>query len=252
LWGDRLPLNLAVRPQPQASHCWELNRTINPTSVDSMLKNMSEREILKVTFCTFLISSVIASIFMIFMILRSWCSLNPTVKPEDNVEFSIHEKKIDLIEKLILLLGGGTTILGGLREIQLNRSKSSHEFLVNSILEKAIKIRDELPHDIYDNPCSEDLITNDLQGLKKKVISFLNYLDYMCIAIDKGIIEEELVKSSAQYLIIKSWNHFKPAIVKFRNDKEAEHAWEGIEKKAEAWGRNDTTQGLTSRCTGTP
>jgi hypothetical protein len=82
---------------------------------------------------------------MTFRIFSSFCLLNPTVKPEDNVEFSVYEKKIDLIEKLVLLLGGGTTVLGGLREIQLNRSKSSHEFLVNSILEKAIKIRDELP-----------------------------------------------------------------------------------------------------------
>jgi hypothetical protein len=228
------PHNFAVRPQPQASHLWELNRTINPTSVNS-IKNMSERKILTVIFYVFLTASVVASGIMIFRILSSFCLLNPTVKPEDNVEFSVYEKKIDLIEKLVLLLGGGTTVLGGLREIQLNRSKSSHEFLVNSILEKAIKIRDELPNDIYDNPCSKDLITKDLQGSKKKVISFLNYLDYMCVAIDKGIIEEELVKSSAQYLIIKSWVHFKPAIEEFRNNKTAKNAWKEIEKKAKAW-----------------
>jgi hypothetical protein len=102
-------------------------------------------------------------------------------------------------------------------------------------LEKTIKIRDELPHDIYDSPCSKDLITNDPQSSKKKVISFLNYLDYMCIAIDKGIIEEELVKSSAQYLIIKSWKYFELAIVEFRQNKKAVDAWKGIEKKAKAW-----------------
>jgi hypothetical protein len=133
-----------VRPQLQASHLWELNRTINPTSVNS-IKNMSERKILTVIFYVFLTASVVASGIMIFRILSSFCLLKPTVKPKDNVEFSVYEKKIDLIEKLVLLLGGGTTVLGGLREIQLNRSKSSHEFLVNSILEKAIKIRDELP-----------------------------------------------------------------------------------------------------------
>lgn len=149
-------------------------------------------------------------------------------------------RSINLTEKILLLLGGGTTLIGGLREIQLNRSKSGHEFLLGTILDKALKIRNQLArygYDIYSNSvqCPNTAMTtgND----KYLIISFLNYLDYMCIALDKEIIDEELVKDSAKYLILKSWSYFQPAIREFRNQNNANapDAWKSIEEKCNLW-----------------
>ncbi|MDB9391522.1 DUF4760 domain-containing protein [Microcystis aeruginosa] len=200
---------------------------------------MSERQFLKLLFYLLLFSTGIVGL-SVFLLSGVAIYRLASEKPEPEKQTQIYDmatRQINLTEKILLLLAGGGTIIGSLREIQLNRSKSGHEFLVANILDNALKKRDELVNnglDIYSkSPCVETAITKGSH--RYLIISFLNYLDYMCIAVDKEIIDEELVKKSAKYLILKSWDYFKPAIQEFRKINNAEEAWKEIENKCEVW-----------------
>jgi hypothetical protein len=57
----------------------------------------------------------------------------------------------------------------------------------------------------------------------------------MCIAIENEIIDEDLVKDSAKYLIINAWKFFGAAIIKFREDTGSKDAWNRISEKHENW-----------------
>ncbi|NCR55913.1 MAG: DUF4760 domain-containing protein [Microcystis aeruginosa L211-07] len=200
---------------------------------------MSERQFLKLLFYLLLFSTGIVGLSVLLLSGVAIYRLESEPKTENHSQiYDMATRSINLTEKILLLLGGGTTLIGGLREIQLNRSKSGHEFLLGTILDKALKIRNQLArygYDIYSNSvqCPNTAMTtgND----KYLIISFLNYLDYMCIALDKEIIDEELVKDSAKYLILKSWFYFQPAIKEFRNNANAPDAWKSIEEKCNLW-----------------
>lgn len=199
---------------------------------------MCERKVLNILYVFFVVSTFIVGLSLVLLSGSAIYSL--TSEKESEKQEKIYEmvtRPINLTEKILLLLGGGTTLIAGLREIQLNRLKSAHEFVINNILCEVIKLRDWLAvhrHNIYSqNPCADVHAITKGDEVSYKIISLLNQLDYMCIAINTEIVDEELIEKSAKYLLINTWRYFLPAINRFceRNP----NAWDSLRQQHSKW-----------------
>jgi hypothetical protein len=196
---------------------------------------ISKRDIYNASNCILLVFVLITTVTSASITCISIRSIQD-LRSDKSLSIKSADEITKLAEKILLLSTGGATLIRGFQEIYRARRKSAHEFLVGTILDKAIKIRDDLALsgiDMYGCVCQNNAITD---GDKKyKIISFLNHLDYMCIAIENEIIDEDLAKDSAKYLIINSWKYFENAIKQFRVEKQSDNAWDKIENKYSSW-----------------
>ncbi|WP_181256700.1 DUF4760 domain-containing protein [Merismopedia glauca] len=127
------------------------------------------------------------------------------------------------------------------QEVKLNRQKAAHEFFINSILGKVTEIREQLKDKIdtkelifYEQAVALGKLKPDGED-KILMRTLLNYLDYMCIAIQQGIVDEEIAFNSAKYVLFNTWKWFYPYIKEIRQKQGMKDAWNAIDEVLKDW-----------------
>ena len=132
-----------------------------------------------------------------------------------------------------------TVIIGlvvGAREVQNNRRQAAHKFLLENILKEVTEIREKLKGKIHTTTYAKAVRYSKLDPYGEDQIlirSLLNNLDYMCVAIENKIIEEELALKTTKYFLLSTWAWFYPYISNLRSEKGFKEAWKSIDKVIE-------------------
>jgi hypothetical protein len=134
-------------------------------------------------------------------------------------------------------------------EASLRRKLEGNEFLVSIILGRVTDYRMRLRNKVdpygtsgrgavsYERSVSAGLLRP--HGRDEILIkSFLNHLEYMCLAIHEGIIDEGFVKDSQENILFLYWKWFYPYITEMRASYYKE-AWMGIDYMVYRWRRKE-------------
>jgi hypothetical protein len=123
-----------------------------------------------------------------------------------------------------------------------NRRRFAHEFLMNIFLGRVADIRQKLNEKIdpysrknqsyYDCVREGILIPYNSDDLDIK--NFLNHLEYMCIAVNEGLIDEAIARDSEENLLYIHWKWFYPYMLEQR-EKYYPEAWIFIDKIVQKW-----------------
>jgi hypothetical protein len=134
------------------------------------------------------------------------------------------------------------------QEASLNRKIEGNEFLVSIILGRLTDYRMKMNRKVDPYGSRTDGSQSYLESVKNQLLdpygkddilikSFLNHLEYMCLAIHEGIIDEAIVKESQENMLFLYWKWFYPYIVDMRNRHYPE-AWILIDYMVFRWRRS--------------
>lgn len=169
-------------------------------------------------------------------------------------EAQVRLSKLDEISKVATTLSAffiaATFAITGQKyrqEAGLNRKLEGNQFLVSIILGRLTEYRIKLSKKVdpygsrtdgsqsYTTSISCNLL--DPYGRDDIIIkSFLNHLEYMCLAIHEGIIDEAIVRESQENMLFIYWKWFYPYIIEMR-EKHYHEAWILIDYMVFRWKR---------------
>lgn len=133
------------------------------------------------------------------------------------------------------------------QEASLNRKLEGNEFLVSIILGRLTEYRIKLSKKVDPYGTRTDGSQSYITSIDRNLLepygrddiiikSFLNHLEYMCLAIHEGIIDEAIVRESQENMLFLYWKWFYPYIVEMR-EKHYPEAWILIDYMVFRWKR---------------
>lgn len=195
---------------------------------------------------TFVIIAIV--IFFLVITFHQIYSAYQINKPQDRV------LKLDELSKVATTLSAffiaATFAITGQKyrqEASLNRKLEGNEFLVSIILGRLTDYRAKLNKKVDPYGSRTDGSQSYAESVSKQLLdpygrddilikSFLNHLEYMCLAIHEGIIDEAIVKESQENMLFLYWKWFYPYIAEMRR-KHYSEAWILIDYMVFRWRR---------------
>jgi hypothetical protein len=148
-----------------------------------------------------------------------------------------------IISANFAIVGFFVTVTKYFIDSHFNRKKSGHDFLINIFLGRITELRQQLKESDV-NPYSMESMSYtqcvayskiDPYGKHEILInSFLNHLEYMCLAIYEGLIDEKMAKDAEENILFIYWKWFYPYICEFRR-KYYPEAWIFIDVMIKRW-----------------
>ncbi len=190
------------------------------------------------------------SMFILFLMIVSFIIFNVSYKSSQRDRINGYDEIVKVANIFSSIFISATFVATGLKyaqELKLSRKKSGHDFLVNTFLGRIAELRQKLKEigiDPYRANSTEyyryyyDCVARSLiepHGRDELIIqSLLNNLEYMCLAVFEGIIDEQMARNSEENLIFIYWRLFYPYIQEIR-DTHYQDAWIYIDIIMRRW-----------------
>jgi hypothetical protein len=190
----------------------------------------------------FIISLSLFSIALLFIGLNIYLISLNGIQKERISGYDEMAKVASTISSFFITSSFVLTALKYAQESYINRTNSGHEFLVNTFLGRITDLREKLsekidPYNIknlsyYD--CVDLYLLDPYDGDDILIKSLLNNLEYLCLAIHEGVIDEQIARDAEENLLFVYWKWFYPYIMEMRINHYDE-AWAYIDVMVRKW-----------------